>query len=166
VSAGLGFSRSTAGLIIGGVAVLVLLAALACGELADRFGQVRVLQVALPLFGLALIVPLLSPSHILVAISVPFVAAGGGAIMALPYAVLIPLMPDEEHGVLSGYYSFSRGLGTWLGPLLGGLAVTALAGVFSKTHGYQAMWIPVSAAALLSLIPLRALEGVREQGGD
>jgi MFS family permease len=77
--------------------------------------------------------------------------------MSLPYAILMPLMPESEHGVLSGYYSFGRGLGTWLGPLLAGLSISVLGGAFPATKGFQAMWLPVSAAALLSLLPLRAI---------
>jgi MFS family permease len=157
VSQGLGFSRAVAGLIIGGVAVFVLLASLGFGKLADRFGHVRVMACALPVFGLGLLVPLLSSSRVLNAASVPLVAAGGGALMSLPYAILMPLMPEEEHGVLSGYYSFSRGIGTWLGPLLAGLSITALGPAFPATAGFQAMWLPVSAATLASLWPLRAV---------
>lgn len=52
--------------------------------------------------------------------AIPSVATGGGIIMALPYAVMMPLMPEGQHGSLTGCYSLSRGLGTWLGPLLGG----------------------------------------------
>jgi MFS family permease len=165
VSVGLGFSRAVAGLLIGGVAVFVLLASLVFGKLADRFGHVRVMACALPVFGLGLLGPLLSADHVVIAASVPFVAAGGGALMSLPYAILMPLMPEQEHGVLSGYYSFSRGIGTWLGPLLAGLSVTALASVFPATKGYQAMWLPVGAAALVSLLPLRAVAKA-SSGGD
>jgi MFS family permease len=158
VSAGLGFSHQVAALVIGGVAVVILLAALLSGKLADRFGPTLVLQYALPVYGLGMLGPLLFSNHIVVAASVPFVAIGGGVIMALPYAVLMPLMPEGEHGALTGYYSFSRGLGTWLGPLLAGAAITVLGhSLFSATHGYQAMWLPCSAAVLLSLIPLRRL---------
>jgi MFS family permease len=151
VTTGLGFSRSAASGIIGGVAVLVLLAALASGKLADRVGPIRVLAIGLPVYGLAMLVPLITDVHLLVALAVPFVAIGGGAIMALPYAVLIPLMPDEEHGTLTGVYSFSRGIGTWLGPLLAGLAITTLGGLLDGTQGYQAMWLVCSASVLLSL---------------
>lgn len=157
VSAGLGFGRATSGLLIGGVAVLVLLASLACGKLADRYGRVHVMTYAVALFGLGLVPVLLSSNHIVIAAAIPFVAAGGGALMALPYALLMPLMPEEEHGVLSGYYSFSRGFGTWMGPLLAGLSITTLGGAFPDTGGYQAMWLPVILATLLSLVPLRAL---------
>ena len=168
VSQGLGFSRAVAGLIIGGVAVFVLLASLAFGKLADRYGHVRVMACALPVFGLGLLAPLLSSSHVLIAASMPFVAAGGGALMSLPFAILMPLMPEEEHGVLSGYYSFSRGIGTWLGPLLAGLSITLLGPAFPATAGFQAMWLPVGLAALVSLLPLRAVAkaGRRSEGGS
>jgi Na+/melibiose symporter-like transporter len=157
VTEGLGFSRTTASLFIGGVAVLVLFAALAGGKLADRFGRTDVLRIALPVFGLGLLVPFLVTTPGIIALSVPFIAIGGGVLMALPYAVLQPLMPDGRHGALTGYYSLSRGLGTWLGPLVAGLAITALSGPFSSTHGYQAVWGVCAAASLLSLLPLRRL---------
>jgi MFS family permease len=161
VTEGLGYSRVESALIIGGVAVVVLFAALASGKLADRYGVLRVMRVAIPIYGLGFLVPFVSSSPIVVALGIPFIAIGGGVIMALPYALLMPLMPDDEHGALTGYYSFSRGLGTWLGPLCGGLAITALAGVFTDTKGYQAVWGVCAVAALLSLLPLRTLR--REQ---
>jgi MFS family permease len=157
VTEGLGYSRVTASLIIGAVSAVVLGAALASGKLADRYGPLRVLGYALPVYGAGFLVPFVFSSPYLVAAAVPFIAVGGGVLMALPYAVLMPLMPDDEHGALTGYYSFSRGLGTWLGPLCGGLAITVLAGAFTGTQGYQAVWGVCAAAALVSLLPLRAL---------
>jgi MFS family permease len=155
VTRGMGLSRSDAALIIGGAAVLVLLAALGSGQLADRYGRLRVLQIAIPIYGLGLLAPFISASPVIVAVFVPFVAAGGGAMMALPYALLIPLMPEDEHGALTGYYSLSRGFGTWLGPVLGGLAVAGGSTVFPGTHGYQAVWGVCGLAVLASLVPLR-----------
>jgi MFS family permease len=140
VTKGLGYSRPVAALIIGGVAVIVLIAAATSGKLADRYGQLRVMRAGLPLYGLGLLVPFLFTAPVVVAIAVPCIAVGGGVIMALPYAMLMRLMPEEAHGSLTGYYSFSRGLGTWLGPLLGGIAVTALDGPFAVTQGLQAVW--------------------------
>jgi MFS family permease len=157
VTRGLGYSRVTASLIIGGVAVIVLAGALAGGKLADRYGRVAVMRAALPVYGGGLLVPFLCTSPVVVAIAAPFIALGGGVLMALPYALLIPLMPDRAHGALTGYYSLTRGLGTWLGPLLAGLAISALAGPFAATEGYQATWGVCSAAVLLSLIPLQRL---------
>lgn len=157
VTEGMGFSRVTASFIIGGVAVVVLLAAMGSGRLADRHGNVTVLRIALPLYGLGLLAPLLSANPVVVACAVPFIAVGAGAVMALPYALLIPLMPDEDHGTLTGAYEFSRGAGTWVGPLFAGVAITLLAGVFSDTQGYQAVWGVCAVAVLLSLLPLRRL---------
>jgi MFS family permease len=157
VTVGLGYSQATAALFVGGVAAVIVVAALAAGTLADRYGALRVLQIALPVHGLGFLVPLLVTAPAIVAVAIPFIAVGGGVIMALPYAVLMPLMPEDEHGAVTGYYSFSRGLGTWLGPLLAGVAITGLDRVFSSTQGFQAVWGVCAAAILLSLIPLRRL---------
>ncbi|MDA0172719.1 MFS transporter [Solirubrobacter taibaiensis] len=146
----LGFSQSASSGIIGGVAVGVLFAGLYSGRLADRYGAARVLRVALPIHGLGFLVPLLTTDPLLVMLSVPFIALGGGVIMALPYAVLIPLMPDGERGALTGYYSVSRGMGIWLGPLLAGVSIAVVG-------GYHAVWGVCAAATLLSLWPLRRL---------
>ena len=78
----------------------------------------------------------------------------------------MPLMPEEDHGALTGYYSLSRGLGTWLGPLLGGAAVTASSGVFDATKGYQAIWGVCAVAVLLSLLPLRRLRADAAESGE
>jgi MFS family permease len=136
----------------------VLVAALAAGKLADRYGRLRLLRIVLPVYGAGFLVPFLFTAHAVIAAAVPFVAIGGGVIMALPYAVLIPLMPEGEHGALTGYYSFSRGLGTWLGPLLAGLAIAGLGPAFATTQGYQAVWGVCALAVLLSLLPLRWLK--------
>ena len=157
VTLGLGFSQVTASLIIGGVALVVLVSALAAGKLADRYGRLAVLRLALPVYGLGFLVPFLFTSHVVVAAAIPFIAIGGGVIMALPYAVLMPLMPEDEHGAVTGYYSFSRGLGTWLGPLLAGIVVATTRGIFHGTQGYQGVWGVCAVAVLLSLLPLEWL---------
>jgi MFS family permease len=51
----------------------------------------------------------------------------------------------------TGLYSVSRGIGTALGPLLAGVAIGLLDGVFGQTEGYQAMWGVCAAAVLLSV---------------
>ena len=100
----------------------------------------------------------------MIAAITPVVTFAAGGVMALPYAVLIPLMPEDERGSLTGFYTFSRGVGTSLGPLLAGLAITATAGsAFSSTDGYQAVWGVCAVAILLSLPFLRALRRHTEQ---
>ena len=75
----------------------------------------------------------------------PLVAFGGGVTMSLPYALLIPMMPRGAHGAVTGLYSVSRGLGTALGPLLGGVAIQAAGG------DYRWVWAVCAAAVLVSI---------------
>jgi Na+/melibiose symporter-like transporter len=153
ITVGLGFSIFAAAAIVGGVALIVLVAAGLSGKAADRFGAPNVLRVALPVYGAGLLVPLFVTVPAAIGAALPLIAFGGGVIMALPYAMLIPLMPDGEHGALTGFYSVSRGAGVMLGPVLAGAAVSLLKAPLSSTHGYAAMWL-VCAAAVLASIPL------------
>lgn len=154
---GLGFRVSEASLIIGGVALLLLVAAAVSGKLADRVGATAVMRVATLVYGVGLLVPFLVTSHAVIALAAPLIAFGGGVVMTLPYAILMPLMNEDEHGALTGFYSASRGLGTALGPLLAGVAISLTSDVFGTTQGYQATWGVCAVAVLLSLVPLARL---------
>lgn len=157
LSRGLHFQVAVAGLIVGGASLISVIASPLSGKWGDRIGKARIMQIALTAYGIGLLIPgVITFKPALIAV-VPFVAFGGGTIMTLPYAMLIPLMPEHEHGALTGLYSLSRGVGTMLGPLLAGVAIEVLKGPLSGTQGYQAMWLVCGAAILLSLIPLRRL---------
>jgi MFS family permease len=160
---GLGVKLGAASLIVGGAALPILAGAAAAGKLGDQLGRRRVMAVAAVLFGAPMIVPLLSTSPVLIVLVAPFIAVGGGVMMSLPYALLQPLMPEERHGALTGYYSASRGVGVMFGPLLAGLAISLLHGPLSSTEGYAAMWAVCGAAALGS-VPL--LLRVRREESD
>lgn len=155
---GLGYQLSISALIIGGVALVILVGAAVAGKLGDRFGRLRVVAIAAAVYGIGFLVPIFTTSRALLAAAMPFIALGGGAVMTMAYAVLMPLMPQDEHGLLTGFYSVSRGLGIVAGPILAGLAVTLTKdGPFAATHGFQAIWMVCAAAALASLLPLRRL---------
>ena len=148
---GLGVTTSLAGLAVAGAAVFIAAATPISGQLADRFGAVRVMRVSLLIYGVGLLIPFFFDNTIVVACVAPLVGFGGGVVMTLPYALLIPLMADDDHGLTTGLYSVSRGVGTALGPLLAGIAIGLFAGVFPGTDGYQAMWLVCAAAILLSV---------------
>lgn len=161
LTVGVGLAMSTAVGVIAVVLVLILIAAPVSGKLGDRFGKTRVVAIALWLCGIGLLVPFFTQSPYLILPTLPFVAFGGGVILTLPYAILMPLMPDEEHGLITGFYSFSRGLGILLGPALAGLAITVLRPTLQATDGYAAVWAVCGAAILASaafMAPLRARE--------
>jgi MFS family permease len=155
---GLGVKLGQASLIVGAAAIPILIGAAVAGKLGDKLGRRRVMMWAAVLFGAPMIVPLLTTSRPLIIAVVPFICAGGGVMMSLPYALLQPLMPEERHGALTGYYSASRGVGVMLGPLLGGLAIELGSGAFSSTQGYAAMWFVCGAAALGSVPLIRRVE--------
>jgi MFS family permease len=138
------------------VAVGIAVAAPLSGWLADRFGHVRLLTAALLVYGVAMAVPgFLQETW--VAGLIPVVAAGAATVMTLPMSVLMRLLPEERHGVASGLFGLSRGVGGTLGPLVAGAAIMLLRPVLTDTHGYGAMWLVCSAALLVSLVFLRRL---------
>jgi MFS family permease len=149
----LGVSLSGASLIVGAAAIPILAGAAVAGTLGDRLGRRRVMCTAAVLFGAPMIVPLLTTSPLPIIAVTLLIAAGGGVMMSLPYALLQPLMPDERHGVLTGYYSASRGVGVMLGPLLAGIAI-------SVGGNYAAMWAVCGVAALAAVPFIRR---VREE---
>lgn len=151
LTAGLGYSLSQTSAIIGAVALVILVAAALSGKLADRYGRVRIIRIALWVYGVGLLVPLLTATPLLIVPAIPLIAFGGGVTMTLPYALLMPMMPPEQHGSVTGLYSISRGVGIMLGPVLAGIAVQLGSSPLSGTHGYAAMWLVASAAILGSL---------------
>jgi MFS family permease len=154
---GLGYSLPSASLIIGGVALVILVGAGATGKIADKFGRIRVVRIALIAYGVGYLIPIFTTSRVLIGVAAPFIAVGGGAVMTLAYAILMPLMPEDEHGALTGFYSLSRGVGIVSGPILAGVLVAVSRHVFTGTQGFQAMWIVCAAAAFGSLVFVRRL---------
>jgi MFS family permease len=156
---------SQASLAIGAAAIVILGGAASAGKLGDRFGRGRVMRVALWVYGIGLLVPFLTQSPIAIA-AVPLVAAGGGVIMALPYALLMPLMPETAHGALTGYYSLSRGVGTMIGPILAGIAVQVARAPLAGTKGYAAIFLVCSLAILGSIPMMRGLRAADQDRAE
>jgi MFS family permease len=155
---GLGYKLATSSLIIGGVALVILIGAGVSGKAGDRFGRLRVITVALWIYGLGFLVPIFTTSRPLIGACIPLIAIGGGTVMTLAYALLMPLMPENEHGTLTGFYSLSRGIGIVVGPILAGVLITVTQhGAFASTHGFQAMWIVCAAGAFGSIPFVRRL---------
>jgi MFS family permease len=147
----LGFSLAGSSAIIAAAALVVLAGAVISGPLGDRHGRTAVMRWSLALYGFGLLVPFATTATAPLLVAVPLIAFGGGVTMSLPYALLIPMMPDGAHGAVTGLYSLSRGLGISLGPLLGGVAIEA-AGT-----DYRWVWLVCAAAIIASLVVMRPL---------
>jgi MFS family permease len=155
---GLHYPLPTASLLIGGVALVILFGAGGAGKLGDRFGRIRVVRLALIGYGAGYALLALTTDRGAMAASIPFVALGGGAVMTMAYAMLMPLMPDAEHGALTGFYSLSRGVGIVLGPLIAGILISLTRhGLYSATQGFEAMWIVCAGACFASLAFLQLM---------
>jgi MFS family permease len=152
---GMGVSLSEAAVAVAVVAIFVLAGAAVSGVLADKRGRRPVMLAAVAVFGTVLLVPFLVTAKLPIAVVAPVIAFGGGVLMSQPYALLVPLMPEEHHGALTGFYTASRGIGIMLGPLIGGAAVAAASGVMASTEGYAAVWLVCALASLLSIPFLR-----------
>jgi MFS family permease len=152
---GMGISLSGAAVAVAVVAIFVLVGAAMSGTLADKRGRRPVMLVAVVIFGAVLLVPFLVTAKLPIAIVAPVIAVGGGVLMSQPYALLVPLMPEEHHGALTGFYTASRGIGIMLGPLIGGAAVALASGIMTSTQGYAAVWLVCAVASLLSVPFLR-----------
>lgn len=166
ITIGLGKSLTLAVAAIAFAAVVILIASPTAGKLGDRFGRARVVHIALVVYGTGLLVPLVSQTEILILAIIPVVAFGGAVIMTLPYALLVPMMPEREHGALTGFFSLSRGLGLTSGPLLAGIAIQVLRGPLGDTQGYAAMWGVCAAAIFLSIPLVALLRRERPDGGE
>jgi MFS family permease len=147
---GLGKSKTEAATILGVGAVIIFLAAPLCGKLADTYGKVRVMRLAIIIFGVGLLVPLFTTATWLGFVIMPAVAFGGAVVLTLPYALLMPMMPKGNHGRITGLYSTSRGLGIMLGPLLAGAAIS-IGDDFFLAGGYSGMWLVCAVSMLISL---------------
>jgi Na+/melibiose symporter-like transporter len=123
LTSGLGWSVSSAALLIGAAAASILVASPVSGILADRWGRLPLLERTLWIYGSGLLVPMLTQSPAIVLPLLTVIAFGGAVVMTLPYALLLPLMPLRSHGALTGFYSLSRGIGTALGPVIAGAAI-------------------------------------------
>ena len=157
---GLGESESFASMVLAVVVVASVVAAPLSGWLGDRVGGRRVMTVCVWVYGLGALVPAFSQSVAILPV-VLLVALGAVALMTLPYAVLMSLLPESDHGAGAALFGISRGLGLLAGPVLAGLAISLLDGPFASTNGYAALFLVVSASVLATLPLVRRIQPPR-----
>lgn len=149
-----GLHRSTSfvsGVIFPIAAIGLLIMAPISGKLADRYSHYRVLLIACLIYGLGDLLPVFSQASVIILI-IPLVSGAAATVMTLPYAALMRLMGKEHHGALSGLFGVSRGIGTFLGPLLTGVTVVVASNIFKSTNGWAGMWLACGLFMLVSLL--------------
>ena len=165
---GLGESMTMASAVIGVVDASYVVAAPLSGRLADRLGVLRVMRVAIWVYGAGLLFAATLDSVRPMLVALPVVALAGAVVMTLPYGMLMKLTPPGSEGAVSGLFNVSRALGVILGPIVVGAAIDLLAPLFASTNGYGAMWVAIGVpiVASLALLPALAPQMGRDEPAD
>jgi MFS family permease len=156
ITKGLNQPLSTSSAVLATVAVGYVFAALSAGWFGDRFGLARVIFGASFVYGIGLLAAGLATEwrSWYYAFILP-VAAAGGTVMTLSWALLFKLMPAQHRGAISGLATTTKGIGLLVGPLAAGIMIDVMKPYLHKTNGYEILW-PVCAVPVLAAIPLVA----------
>jgi EmrB/QacA subfamily drug resistance transporter len=108
-------------------AYLVTLASLLLigGSLGDIFGERRVFALGVLLFGLTSLVCTLAPSIEILVAARALQGVAGALLTPAALAVIVATFPPEERGRAVGAWTAWGGIGTVVGPLVGGQLVDA-----------------------------------------
>ena len=156
ITKGLGQPKWMSSAVLAAVAIGYVFAALSSGYFGDRFGLARVIFGASFVYGAGLLVAGLAQEwhNWYFGLILP-VAAGGGTVMTLSWALLFKLMPPQHRGAISGLATTTKGIGLLVGPLVAGVMIDVMKPYLEKTDGYEALW-PVCAVPVIAAIPLVA----------
>ena len=156
----LGASFNMSGLILVEVGVVLLVAGLVSGYLADKLGRSLIMRVGIWVYLLGSIVAILLTSVKWAFISLPLFGLGGSIVMTLPYAILMRLMPKDQVGGFTAMFSMVRGLANVLAPLAAGGAVDIarkyVTGTAYEGREFAVIW---GVCALMLVISLFIFKG-------
>ncbi|USB32697.1 MFS transporter [Paenibacillus sp. YPG26] len=93
------------------------------GKLSDRLGRKRVFSIGIILFGAGSICAAFSPNFIVFLIGRAIQAVGTGGIFPITAAQIASSYPPEQRGRALGWIGVAFGLGSILGPAVGGVIV-------------------------------------------
>lgn len=97
---------------------------LAAGTLGDLYGRKKVLTITTWIFVIATLGCALAPSAMLLIIARGLQGLGGAALLSLPVAILVQMLPDaKDNEDAIKMFSTVAGLGAVAGPVLGGMLV-------------------------------------------
>jgi EmrB/QacA subfamily drug resistance transporter len=96
---------------------------LVAGSLGDIFGERRVFAVGVGLFGATSLICAVAPTIEVLVIGRALQGVAGAAVMPAALAVIVATFPPDERGAAVGAWTAWGGIGTVLGPLIGGQLV-------------------------------------------
>ena len=148
-------SEQAGGLLLGLVGVTYMVAGLASGYLADRYGRSRLMRIGLWIYLGGCLFGAFVTDVKYTFIFLPIFGLGGSIVLTLPYAILIRLMPKEHIGQFTGMFSMMRGLANIIAPLIAGVAIDIAAGSSTNGREYAAIWMVSAVMIAVSLFFFR-----------
>ncbi|TLS53199.1 MFS transporter [Paenibacillus antri] len=97
-----------------------------CGKLSDRFGRKPVFAAGIALFGIGSLLCAFAPTFSVFLLGRAVQAIGTGGIFPITGAQIAASYPPEKRGRMLGLIGVSFGVGTILGPVVGGLIIANL----------------------------------------
>lgn len=151
----LGATEQVGALLLGLVGVTYMIAAVASGYLADRYGRILLMRVGLGVFFGGCILGFFLRDIKWAFIFLPFFGLGGSIVLTLPYAILMRLMPKEHVGQFTGMFSMMRGLANIAAPVLAGAAIDISTQFMERGTEYSVIWLYTALMILISLFFFR-----------
>ena len=152
-------TSQTGALLLGLVGVVYMVAGIASGYLADRFGRARVMRVGLIVYLGGCILGA-SITNIKWAFAfLPIFGLGGSIVLTLPYAILIRIMPKEHIGQFTGMFSMMRGFANIIAPMIAGAGIDLAGHLFTQNfhpgRQYAVIWLLSGVMIAISLFFFR-----------
>ncbi len=142
-------------LLFGLVGVTYMVAAVASGYLADKYGRILVMRVGLFVFLGGCVFGFFIRDIRWAFIFLPIFGLGGSIVLTLPYAILMRLMPKEHVGQFTGMFSMMRGLANIVAPVLAGAAIDISRNFMGAGTEYSVIWLYTALMIAISLFFFR-----------
>lgn len=151
----LGATSQTGALLLGLVGVTYMVAGLASGFLADRYGRSLIMRIGLWVYLGGCLVGTFITDYTYAFLFLPVFGLGGSIVLTLPYAILIRLMPKEHVGQFTGMFSMMRGLANIIAPLVAGAAIDIAGKFLPAGRQYAVIWLVSAVMIAVSLFFFR-----------
>jgi len=138
-------------LLLGLVGVTYMIAGVASGFLADKYGRSRIMRIGLWVYLGGCILGALMTDIKWAFIFLPIFGLGGSIVLTLPYAILIRLMPKEHIGQFTGMFSMMRGLANIMAPVIAGGAIDIAGRWLHGGRQYSVIWMVSGVMIAISL---------------
>jgi MFS family permease len=132
-----------------------MVAGVASGYLADKYGRVRVMRVGLFVFLGGCVLGFFLRDIKWAFIFLPIFGLGGSIVLTLPYAILMKLMPKEHIGQFTGMFSMMRGLANIAAPVIAGAAIDIADQFMDPGTEYSVIWLVTAIVIVISLFFFR-----------